>query len=282
MAGSITTIYSNLVPLPPNTQTVFVVDVASGELIEILTSQWSESPGSPQAQFSPDGSRLFFEAPVARDHVFPFDPTFYGAPVALFQYDFASGALQKLTGFEVATAVPANGRLAVWARPSDVGLDPEGTNSDASEEVFILDPDTEGGFLHVKYGRITQAPNGGCDRFTVSGTLFQPSGALDASSNDVTLTLLGANGQIFRATRPGTSSRHAGNGARMSDANAATLDAVAIRTRDHLHYTFRATGRGPGIFQNATPYLTAELEVGNAVFSNAQPWHQKGQRLLYP
>jgi subtilisin family serine protease/Tol biopolymer transport system component len=177
-------------PGTPRQYTVYVVDVASGEVTEILTTPWSEFLGSADAQFSPDGTRLFFGAPIERDHVFPFDPRFH-PPLALFQYDFASGTLRQLTGFFASVAVPASGRLALWAHPSDVDLDPEGTNSDGglnvgssgtTAEIFLLDPETGGGFLHVKRGRITQAPTADRDRFTVSGTLFQPSGRLEARS----------------------------------------------------------------------------------------------------
>lgn len=98
----------------------------------------------------------------------------------------------------------------------------------------------------------------------------------------MSLTLLSANGQLFRATRPAASTRNRSNASRAKDASAATLTRLAIRTRDHVHYTFRASGKGAGLFQNATPYLTVELQVGDAVFSNAQAWRQKGRRLVYP
>jgi aspartate-semialdehyde dehydrogenase len=105
---------------------------------------------------------------------------------------------------------------------------------------------------------------------------------LNARTTDVSLTLLSANGQLFRATRLGASRRSAGEVGRAGDADAATLNGVTIRRRDSVHYTFHASGRGPGLVQNATPYVTVELQVGTAVFSNAQAWRVKARRVVYP
>jgi hypothetical protein len=51
---------------------------------------------------------------------------------------------------------------------------------------------------------------------------------------------------------------------------------------DATHYSFAAQGNSIGLLANATPYVAVELEVGGAVYSNAQRFRARGNRLSYP
>jgi hypothetical protein len=55
-----------------------------------------------------------------------------------------------------------------------------------------------------------------------------------------------------------------------------------LTTSDGTHYRFSASGHGAGLFSQATPYLTVEIQVGDAVFSNAQTFRLKGRQWRYP
>jgi hypothetical protein len=224
---------------------------------------------------------------VAPDRLFPpFELSNHG----VFRYDTATHSLKQLGAFSTGPlfAAAPGGRAGLWTefgafdRFTRMGLDPEGMNPDESAEIYLLDPDTAGGFLWLRRGRLRQRATGG-DSLALSGRFVQLAGALpDPMTNDVSVTVLSANGQIFRGTiRAG--SMYGGEG-RWSYSNSSAPDLTHLRlnTNDSLHYTFTTAGRSAGLFSAATPYLTVEIQVGEAVFSNAQRFHYSGRRLAYP
>jgi hypothetical protein len=96
------------------------------------------------------------------------------------------------------------------------------------------------------------------------------------------VTLLGANGQLFRATLPAGTMRRNGGGWSFRNAAAADLTSLKLSSTDSVHYTFGAAGHQAGLVAAATPYLAVELQVGEAVFSNAHPFRTRGHTLVYP
>jgi hypothetical protein len=56
----------------------------------------------------------------------------------------------------------------------------------------------------------------------------------------------------------------------------------ALPTTDGLHYSFKASGKRAGLFTAATPYLTVEVQVGTAIFSNSRTFRHKGSRWVLP
>jgi Tol biopolymer transport system component len=262
---------------------LILIDVASGATQSLLTLPLFNINKNEKMQFSTDGTRIvfMFEAPVDRLFV-PFAKPF----VPLMQYDLRTGAASTLAAFPndvFSLAVASDGRIAVDSPPAYWGpLDPDGVNRYGIEQIYVVDPSANGGLLWLKRGRLLAARTGP-DRFTVRGQLFQPTGGpLDPSSNDVSVTLLGANGQLFRATLPAGTLRRTGGGWRFSNASAADLTSLTLRGSDGVHYTFSAAGRQAGLVAAATPYLAVELQVGEAVFSNAHPFRTRGHTLVYP
>jgi hypothetical protein len=66
------------------------------------------------------------------------------------------------------------------------------------------------------------------------------------------------------------------------NSSAPDVTRLVLTTSDGTHYRFSASGHGAGLFSQATPYLTVEIQVGDAVFSNAQTFRLKGRQWRYP
>jgi subtilisin family serine protease len=276
-------------------QSILFIDVTSGTARPVvqLPPVAAGSDVYAHPSFSLDGTALFFEGWVPADPLFPpFAVTKdrHGGHYpngGVFRYDIAAGTVEQLGPGGSTAAAPA-GQVSfrtdfgASSRFTWMGLDPEGMNPDESAEIYLLDPDTAGGFLWLRRGRLRQRTTGG-DSLALSGRFVQLAGALpDPMTNDVSVTVLSANGQIFHGTVP-ASSMHGGEG-RWSYSNSSAPDLTHLRlsTKDSFHYTFTAAGRGTGLFSAGTPYITVEIQVGDAVFSNAQRFHYSGRRLAYP
>jgi subtilisin family serine protease len=261
--------------------TFVLIDVATGAVTRLTT--YTPAGLAGPLRFTPDGNQLFFGAPRAPDPLFPPFSGITYQPSGLSRYDRGSGIIQQVAGLNVQQfAVAPRRQIAVYEGLHVLGLDPEGMNPDESPEIYLLDPDTAGGFLWLRRGRLRQRTTGG-DPFSLSGRFVQLAGALpDPMTNDASVTVLSANGQLFRATVP-TGSMQGGEGHwSYSNSSAPDLTHLRLSTKDSLHYTFTTAGRSAGLFSAATPYLTVEIQVGEAVFSNAQRFRYSGRRLAYP
>jgi hypothetical protein len=272
-------------------QTILLIDVTSGTATPVVQRPPVTSGNVPYSVpfFSLDGTQLFFEAIVPADRLFPPFAVPKGLPgVGEFRYDIAAQTVEQLGPASSPFAPAPGGRAAfltdfgAFSPFTRMGLDPEGMNPDESPEIYLLDPDTAGGFLWLRRGRLRQRATGG-DSFSLSGRLVQLAGALpDPAANDVSVTVFSANGQIFRATVPAGSLRHGRGSWTVNAPSAPNLTSLRLSTKDGIHYTFTTAGRSAGLFSAATPYITVEIEVGEAVFSNAQRFRYSGRRLAYP
>ncbi len=265
-------------------RTLMLIDTVGAATQNVVTTP-ATAGGSPDlVQFSLDGKRLVFPAETAADRVVP--PLAPFPARELFQYDLQTGALRQLTafgnGFFSGLAVAAHGRIAFAGKPTLSGVDPEGINADGSDEIYLLDPEVGGGALVLQRGSLGPGAKG-TDRIVLRGQLVQPSGpALDPSSQDVALTVIGANGQLFRASLQAGTLKATTNGWRMNAAKGPGLKTLSLTTKEHVHYKFSAAASAVGLLAAATPYLTVEVQVGDAIFSNAQQWRFRGGRLVYP
>jgi Tol biopolymer transport system component len=280
-------------------EAILFIDIASGtatpvvERAAVPMPPWETGYWDSGATFSFEGTKLFFAGLSPADPIFPplaLKDRRYGAVPSyrLFRYDIAAQSLEQLGPAPAWLAPAPGGRVAFLtdfgaASPfTRTELDPEGMNPDESTEIYLLDADAGGGFLWLQHGRLRQSTSHG-DSFSLSGRFVQLAGAMpDPAANAVSVTVLSANGQIFRAT-VAAGSMYGGEGHwRYSNSSAPGLTHLRLSTKDSIHYTFRAAGRGTGLFSAATPYITVEIEVGDAVFSNAQRFHYSGPRLAYP
>lgn len=278
VAGSIDSLFAS--DPASNQHTMIRIEVATATTTELVTMP---APGltASGVQFSRDGSQLYFVSPTSPDHLFPpFNPS-TDAPAGLFRIDLSTDAVQKLTGFASFFSVSPDQHVAFNAAAADVGLDPEGVDSDGTREIYLLDPDAGGGFLWLKRGRLSPR-TGGNDRFTFSGRLVQPGGGSFDPSKGAALTLLAANGQLLRSALPAGVIQVSDSRWSFRSAGAIGLTKLVVSRVDATHYSFAAQGNGSGLLASATPYVAVELEVGGAVFSNAQRFRAKGKQLLYP
>jgi subtilisin family serine protease len=223
-----------------NQRTLVSIDTASGQVTSWLTLAL-RTAGLAQ-QFSRDGAALIFQADSARDAVFPVPPA-RGAPGGgIFHYELATGAVSTLSNLSSAFVPGTDGRLLLRTSLAAAGVDPEGTNDDGNAEVYLLDPETGGGLLRLRRGRLA---GGGVrpDRFTFRGQLWAAAGApLNPVSSGVSLTILGANGQLFRDTVPAGAVSAGGAGWRFSAPQAAGLRKLLLTSTDGVHYAFSAAG----------------------------------------
>ena len=273
--------------LNPSQRTLTLVDAVTGSTTDLVTTVAPSGGFSNVVAFSSDDQRLVFATDSPPDPLL-YDPKRWPHPPhELFEYDRGSGAVRQLTAFGNepflgALAVEPGGKIAITGSPADKAkVDPEGDNADRSGELYLLDPAVGGGSLKLSSGMISQgAP---ADRMTLKGLLVQPTGPpLDATTNGASLTVLSGNGQLFRATVPAGRMTKTATGWRYANAAAADLTQLRLRTTDNVHYTFSATGHAAGLALAATPYVTVEIQVGQAIFSNAQAFRQRGRRLKYP
>ena len=249
---------------------IVVVNIADDSVERVLTLP-AEGRHVFSLLFSPDGTRLLFAAQVAPD------PWISGSYQngGIFEYNLASAEVRALTTLNLnngSFAVAADGRLALGAGQ----FDPDGVNSDGSFEVNVADPSNGGGLLILKDGRLGQG-----DQFKLNGFLVQPSAsAFDPATSGLSLTLLGANGQLVRVVIPpgAMQANHTGWKYRSRDGALAKLN---VRKLDATHYKFSAAGSRPGLFAVATSYLTVEIEVGTATFSNAEAFRSDQRSLNY-
>jgi subtilisin family serine protease/Tol biopolymer transport system component len=258
-----------------------LIDTATGTASEPASTPW-EGVHTGTVTFSPDGQTVLVVLNRPADPSFkPFARTGFAG---LYRFDIASATLRQLTGTSAGVAMSLDGRLALnlTNAASDFGIDPEGRNPAGLDKVYLLDPAPDGGFLWTTHGQVTQYRRGP-DRFTVRGQLLRPSGTpIDADANDVSFTLLGANGQLVRTTLPAGSMRATSRGWIWSAPATSGLTRLVLTTSDHVHYAFQATGKRQDLFRDATPYLTAEVQVGPSIFSNAQRYRQRSRALVYP
>jgi subtilisin family serine protease/Tol biopolymer transport system component len=278
VAGSVDTLFASQ---PQNNQhSIILIDVASATATDLVSIP-SAGQTASGVQFSRDGSHLYFAGPAVPDPLFPpFNPS-ASPPAGVFRYDLTNAKLDQLTGFAAFFSVGPDQRIACDAALADIGLDPEGANSDGTREVYLLDPETAGGFLWLHRGSIRRTAV--TDRFKLDGYLVQPSGVpVDPSANGITVTLLGTNGQLFRAVVSPEALAATGDGWTFHDSRATGLTKLVVRKRDNAHYTFKAKGKGTGLFAAATPVIAVELQVGSAVFSNAHRFRGTAKQFLYP
>jgi Tol biopolymer transport system component len=263
--------------------TLVLIDAADGTTTELLNA------GAPLSLndvlgFSPDGQRLVFAANTAPDRLAPLPGSSVGREV--FQCDLVTRQTHPLTamngGCIDSLAAAADGRVALTEGITVTDIDPEGTNADRSAEIYVLDPSGGGGFLRLSRGSVSSGRNG-VDGFSLAAVLFKPDGTpLDVVGNDVAITLVGANGQLFRATVPAGSMRASAHGWHFRNGRAADLTRLDLTRVDGTHYRFAAAGKRAALLAAATPYLTVEVQVGAAIFSNSQTFHTRGHRLMYP
>jgi subtilisin family serine protease/Tol biopolymer transport system component len=298
------TVYSPLIEVHPSSieATVLLFDATTGAATTLAAVPAVAIPtrepvcsysfeGAPQ--FSPDGSYLYFQGPLAADPFFAPLPRFrcHGSlfPASgLFRYGLHTGSLQRITAFPAGAAAAPGGRLASLSELYSYGLDPEGADPVMDWVTmprwvpYLLDPDTAGGVLSLKRGHLRQRGTG-IDSFSLSGRLLQSAGTLpDPTANDVSVAVLSANGQIFRGTIP-VGTMRGGNGRwTYSDSSAPDVTRLVLRSSDGIHYQFSAAGHAAGLFTAATSYVTVEIQVGPAVFSNAQTFRLNGRRWRYP
>jgi hypothetical protein len=205
------------------------------------------------------------------------------AGLELWRFDLTSHTLERLTanGFVQApgVALAPDGRIAMAAllRVSNdaccSGADPEATNSDDGAEVFLVDPAAGGGFMLLQRVRVIAARGGQNDRFTMKGLLVRLGGPpLDPRTEDVTVTVLGVDGALFRATAPAgsTANRPAG------------LRRIRLTTSDGVYFRFTVSGQRAALVAASAPYLGLQIEVGSAVFGDAERLRAKRGRLSYP
>jgi len=269
-----------------NSRQIGLIDTLSGALSEVMTAPL---PGIASSQFSAafsgDGGELVFQSDATVDPTFRV-PTDATSPAgAIYRDDLQTGTIRKLSVFRSGFALAPDGRLALAGGTLTAfdGIDPEGTNADQSSEVYLLDADMGGGLLRLQRGSITPGRNGRSDTFSLKGKLVQAAGpTLDPSADAVSVTLLGANGQLFRATLPAGTLRSGRRRWSYHQQAAADLTRLVLSTDGRGHYSFNAAGKSPGLFAATTPYVTVELQVGNAVFSNAQTFRSVRRQLKYP
>lgn len=266
-------------------QVLTLIDAADGARRDVPIPDTTAVSASQPMAFSSDGRELVFSTLAPPDPLLP--PPSGVPPRELFQYDLATGALRPLTaltsGNVAGLALAPDGRLALVAELAPVfSVDPEGGNQDGSQEVYILDPATDGGFFILKHGLMSPA-RAGRDRFSFSGLLVRPSGTLlDPATADVSLTIYGANGQLFSKTLPAGVMRAVRNGWRYSNTRASDLVALSFTTFDHVHYKLSAVVKSVGLAAAATPYLTVEVQNGAAIFSGSYLFRWRGRGLMYP
>ncbi len=275
----------------PSKRTLNLIDVATGDITELLTTASPTGGSANLVAFSGDDQQIVFSTDSNSDALL-FDPD-GSPPREVFEYDRESGARRQLTAFgndrEVRTlAVAPDGRIAFDGlltfsslQQTTYDIDPEGANDDRSHELYLLDPAVGGGRLKLDRGLIS--PNARAEKMTLKGLLVQPNGApLDASASEVSLTVLGANGQLFRATLPAGRMTKTATGWRYANGSAPDLTRFQLRTSDDMHYRFSLNARAAGLVSTATPYMTVEIRVGDAIFSNAQTFRPRGRQLKYP
>jgi subtilisin family serine protease/Tol biopolymer transport system component len=265
-------------------RTIVVIDTTSGAQSQLLTVPLANA--SPNfLRFAWDGQKLFFPVDVSRDRFLPVPASITGFGREIVEYDMQSQQLRGLTaldgGFLGGLAVAPDARLAFFENQSP-RFDPDGTNDDRSAEIFLCAPTEDGGFLSLKRGTITRARKGP-DRFTFRGLLVRPSATpLDPAETDVSVAVLGANGQLLGATLTADSVAAGARSWRWSAQTTSGLTKLVIAAVDDTHYNFRITGRSAGLFADATPYLAVQVRIGTAAFANAQRFRSKAQRLAYP
>ncbi len=265
-------------------RTLQVIDTGSGALRELLTVPLANA--SPNLlRFSSDGQLLFFPADVSRDRLLPAPASSTAFGREVFQYDLQSGQTRALTaldgGFLGGLAIAPDGRLAFFENHPP-RFDPDGTNDDGTAEILLCEASVDGGVLSLRRGRITKIQKGQ-DRLTLSGLLVRPSGtALDLTEDDVSVTLLGANGQLLSSSLAAGSVTKRARSWQWSKPGASGLTRLIVSTIDATHYSFKITGESTGLFAEATPYLAVQVQIGAASFGNAQRFRSKGQRLVYP
>jgi hypothetical protein len=277
--------------LVPVARKLRVIDTMAGNATDALTTASPTGGSADLVAFSRDDQQIIFSTDSNSDPLL-FDPN-GDPPRELFEYHRESGAVDQLTAFGNgrsvgSLAVAPNGRIAFsgWLTHSSLqrttyDIDPEGANDDRSLEIYLLDPNVGGGRL--KLGRGLISPSVPADHMTLKGLLVQPGGPpLDASTGEVSLTVLGADGQLFQATLPPGRMIRTASGWRYTNRFASDLRRLQLQTSDNVHYKFSASAQTAGLIAAATPYLTVEVRVGDAIFSNAQTFRQRGRRLVYP